>query len=141
MSPLLFNSYSENIFKEIKQWGGIKVGGKNINNIRFADDAVLISDNEQDLNVLLNKVIEINGKWGLDMNLKKTVCMVINKSGTIEDLNIKCGEVNIKQVNNYKYLGSIISNDGKCATDINMRITLAKNAFYKMKNVLTNRRC
>ena len=57
MSPDLFSLYSENIFRNIENMEGINIGGRCINNIRYADDTVLIADNEQDLQNLVDAVV------------------------------------------------------------------------------------
>ena len=67
-SPDLFNLYSEMILRELEDLPGLVVGGHNINNIRYADDTVLIADLEEKLKELLDKVIEESKNKGLSVN-------------------------------------------------------------------------
>ena len=71
MSPDLFNIYSEMILREISDIEGIRVGGYNMNNLRYADDTVLISDSQEGLQALIDKVGTESEKKGLLLNVKK----------------------------------------------------------------------
>ena len=78
MSPDLFNIYAEFIMRNIEE-EGIRVGGKNMNNIRYADDTVLLADSEEKLKALVQKVSEHSEAMGIKINRKKTKPMVITK--------------------------------------------------------------
>ena len=73
---------------------------------------------------------------GLSINQKKTECMVISKSHVIPICNIFLDNIQIKQVNRFVYLGSLITSDGKCDEEIKRRIGMAKDAFNKMDKIL-----
>ncbi|GFN86282.1 retrovirus-related pol polyprotein from type-1 retrotransposable element r2 [Plakobranchus ocellatus] len=75
LSPDLFSLYSEIIMRNLENHPGIKVGGQNINNLRYAHDTVLIAENKEDLQKLLNIVEEESRKKGLELNSKKTEVM------------------------------------------------------------------
>ncbi|GFO07610.1 endonuclease-reverse transcriptase [Plakobranchus ocellatus] len=77
--PDLFFFYSEIIMRNLENHPGIKVGGQNINNLRYADDTVLIAENKEDLQKLLNIVQEESRKKGSELNSKKTEVMVISR--------------------------------------------------------------
>ncbi len=79
LSPDLFNIYSEMILREIEDYPGIMVGGTNIDNLRYADDTVLLATNQNDLQNILDRVVEESARKGLTINCKKTECMVISK--------------------------------------------------------------
>ena len=79
MSPDLFNIYSEMILREINDIEGISVGDYNMNNWRYADDAVLISDSQEGLQTLIDRVGAESKKKGLLSNINKTKCMLITK--------------------------------------------------------------
>ena len=81
-SPDLFNLYSEMILRNLNEHQGVKVGGNNINNLRYADDTVLIADSEQKLQTLLTTTTVKSIEKGLELNVKKTECMVISKKPT-----------------------------------------------------------
>ena len=79
MSPDFFNLYAEVIIREIMEEDGIKIAGKNINNIRYAYDTVLIADSEEKLQNLLQRVNEESELKGIKINIKKTKVMVVSK--------------------------------------------------------------
>ena len=76
LSPSLFNLYTDNIFKAIEDMAG----GMNINNLRYADDTVLIADKEEDLHNLLDEVDKQGREFGMRMNVKKTKAMIISRN-------------------------------------------------------------
>ena len=88
LSPDLFSLYSEIIMRNIKGQSGIQVGGHNINNLRYADDTILISENEKDLQQLLNIVESKSKEKGLGLNSKKTEVMVISRKEESPLINI-----------------------------------------------------
>ncbi|GFO22537.1 endonuclease-reverse transcriptase [Plakobranchus ocellatus] len=140
LSPDLFSLNSEIIMRNLENHAGIKVGGQNINNLRYADDTVLIAENKEDLQKLLNIVEEESKKKGLELNSKKTEVMVISrKQESPKCDNIFIIEVKLKQTKKIKYLGTIISNNGKTNREISARTFLAKINFQKMKTILTNK--
>jgi len=73
---------------EVQQEGkGIMmIGGQNFNNIRYADDAVMLSDNESELQCMVTKLNNVCKEYGMDINVKKTKALVINKSGHINSV-------------------------------------------------------
>ena len=80
MSPDMFNLYSEKILKSTEGMKGVKVGGRNVNNLRYAEDTTRIAGSNDDLQRMLDKVIMESEKAGMQLNTKKTVCMVISKT-------------------------------------------------------------
>jgi len=139
MSPDLFSLYSEIIMRHISDMSGILVGGHNISNLRYADDTVLISTNEKDLQALVYTVVKESGKMGLKLNKRKTEVMVISKKNNEIKCNINVEGTTLKQVNSFKYLGTVITSDGRCNTEVRSRIGQAKVAFQKLKNILCNK--
>ena len=89
---------------------GIKIAGKNINNLRFADDTIFIAEREEELKSLLMKVEEESEKAGLKVNIQKTKIMT---SGPITSGEID-GET-METVRNFIFLGSKITADGDCS--------------------------
>ena len=78
MSPCLFNFYAEYIKRNAaleEAQDGIKIGGRNINNLRYADDNTLMAESEEELKSLLMKVKEESEKVGLKLNIQKTKIM------------------------------------------------------------------
>ena len=138
-SPDLFNTYSEIILRNIKHHEGVIVGGNNINNLRYADDTVLIADSEEKLQNILTTVTVENENKGLQLNAKRTECMIISKQSGISVYNILCKGERIKQVDTFKYLGFTITQNARCDTEMKKRIALSKDTFTKMKSIFTNR--
>ena len=138
LSPDLFSLYSEIIMRNIEGQPGIRVGGHNINNLRYADDTVLISENEKDLQQLLNIVESKSKEKGLELKSKKTEVMVISRKEEPPLINITINGIKLKQRDHFKYLGALISSDGRNNTEISARIAQAKMTFQKMNTVLTN---
>ena len=97
---------------------GIKIAGRNINNLRYADDTTLLAENEEELKSLLMKVKEESEKVGLKLNIQKTK---ITASGPITSWQID-GET----VTDFILLGSKITADGDCSHEIKRRLLLVK---------------
>ncbi|GFR58388.1 endonuclease-reverse transcriptase [Elysia marginata] len=124
--------------RHIEDYPGIKVVGHNIKNLRYADDTVLIAENESDLQKLLDVVYSESQKKGLELNSKKTEGMVISRKANSLPVNVTVNKNKLTQRENFKYLGTLISSDGRSDTEIQARIAQAKTTFQKMKSILTN---
>ena len=118
--------------------GGLIIGGYTLNNLRYADDIVLIAQSKEKLQEMLNIIDLYSEENGLSINLKKTECMVISKYENKADSRITLKGNPIKQVENFKYLGTWITNDGKCDKEIKARIAMAKETYYKLSNIFHN---
>ena len=138
-SPDLFSFYGENIMREIEEMEGLKVGGKNIDNIRYADDTALVADSKEKLQELLTTIQRKSEEHGLNINTGKTEILVVSKKAETPRCNIHINNKQLKQVDKFCYLGSTIKSDGRCDGEIKKRIAEAKNAFNKMRNFLTNK--
>ena len=79
LSPALFNLYTDIIFRNVEHLRGLNVGGMNINNLRYADDTVLIAETEEDLQDIVDIVKTESENVGLFMNVKKTKTMLFSK--------------------------------------------------------------
>ena len=95
--------------------GGIKIAGRNINNLRYADDTTLMAEREEELKSLLMKVKEESEKVGLKLNIQKTKIMA---SSPITSQEID-GET-VETVADFIFLGSKITADGDCSHEIKM---------------------
>ncbi|GFO18885.1 endonuclease-reverse transcriptase [Plakobranchus ocellatus] len=137
LSPDLFNLYSETILRNLDEYPGIRIGGRMINNLRYADDTVLIAENKEDLQKLTDIAATESKRMGLELNSKKTEVMVINRRPNL-NADLFVDGTKLKQRDSFKYLGTIITQDGKSHTDIKARIAQAKTNFQKMKPLLTN---
>ena len=141
LSPHLFNVYTEIIFRDFDDIPGVNLSGEYINNLRYADDTVLIAESEEELQKLVDAVKEGSRVYGLEMNTKKTKTMVVRRDPNDgSSVNIKVDGVTLEQVESYQYLGQIITEDGRCEKEIRRRIGIAKTNFLKMKDVLITKK-
>ena len=101
---------------------GIKIAGRNINNLRYADDTTLMAESEEELKSLLMKVKEESEKVGLKLNIQK---MKIMTSGPITLCEID-GET-VETVTDFIFGGSKITADGDCSHEIKRRLLLGRN--------------
>ena len=136
-SPDLFSVYSEKVMDGIKEETGVTVNGQIINNVRFADDAVLLALSQEDLQRLVDIINERCKKFGMEINVKKTVVMAISKEPDIR-INVTIDGKELRQVDHFKYLGSFVTTDCKSNMDIRTKVAEAKRAFGEMKTILTN---
>ena len=100
---------------------GIKIAGRYINNLRYADDTTLTAESEEELKSLLMKVKEESEKVGLKLNIQKTKIMA---SGPITSWEID-GEI-VETVSDFIFGGSKITADGDCSHEIKKHIFLGK---------------
>ena len=104
LSPCLFNFYAEYIMQNAgldEAQAGIKIAGKNINNLRYADDTTLMEESEEELKSLLMRVKEESEKAGLKLNIQKTQ---ITASGPITSWQTE--EEKVETVTDFIFLGS-----------------------------------
>ena len=138
-SPHLFALYTEMIMRKLEGMRGIKIGGVLINNLRYADDTVIIAETEEELQQLIDIVVQESEKKGLYLNGSKSFTMVFTKSTVIPTCNITVHGISLEQVNKFIYLGSMFTSDGRCVQDVRRRIGIAKSAFTSLEKVLKAR--
>lgn len=134
LSPLLFNIYGEYIIrKAVDGWeGGIIIGGKKINNLRYADDTTLIAKDNQEMSELIKRVEEESLSFGLKLNRQKTKLMVIDRTNKVDGTP---GVHNVETVEEIVSLGAHLNRDGNSSTEIKRRIALAKSAMTKLNKI------
>ena len=123
LSPCLFNFYAEYIMRNTgleEAQAGIKIAGRNINNLRYAD-TTLMAESEEELKSLLMKVKVESEKVGLMLNIQKTKIMA---SSPITSWQID-GET-VETVSDFIFLGSKITADDNCSHEIERRLLLGK---------------
>ena len=98
LSPDMFTLYSEEVMSELKELEGIRIGGENINNLRYADDTVLIATNKKNLQLLVNKLNEACNRRGMKINIGKTEIMVATKKNETLNTEITLEGNKLKQV-------------------------------------------
>ena len=119
-----------------KRWAGgstagIKIAGRNINNLRYADDTTLMAESEEELKSLLMKVDEESEKLGLKLNIQKTKIMV---SGPITSWQID-GET-LETVADFIFLGSKITADDDCSHEIQRYLFLGRKVMTSLDSIL-----
>ena len=113
---------------------GIKIAGRNINNLRYADDTTLMAESEEELKSLLMIVKEESEKVGLKLNIQKTMIMA---SGPITSWEID-GET-VETVSNFILGGSKIMADGDCSREIKRCLLLGRKVMTDLDSILKSR--
>ena len=113
---------------------GIKIAGRNINNIRYADDTTLMAESEEELKSLLMKVKEESENIGLKLNIQK---MKIMASGPITSWEID-GET-VETVSDFIFLGSKITADGECSCEIKRCLLLGRKVMTSLDRIFKSR--
>ena len=126
LSPCLFNLYAEYIMRNAglkEAQVGIKIARRNINNLRYADDATLMAESEEELKSLLMKVKEESEKVGLKLNILKTKITA--------SVSITSWQIDGETVTDFIFWGSKITADGHCSPEI-------KRCLYLGRKIMTN---
>ena len=133
LSPCLFNLYAEYIMRNAgleEAQAGIKITRRNINNLRYADDATLMAESEEELKSLLLKVKEESEKVGLKLNIQKTKIMA---SGLITSWQID-GET-LETVSGFILGCSKITADGDCSHNIKRHLLLGRKVMTNLDSI------
>ena len=113
---------------------GIKIAGRNINNLRYADDTTLMAESEEELKNLLMKVKYESEKVGLKLNIQKTKIMA---SSPITSWQVD-GQT-METVTNFLFFGSKITADGDCSHEIKRCLLLGRKVMTKQDSILRSR--
>ena len=138
LSPVLFNIYAEAMMIEalLELEEGVRVGGRMVKSIRFADDKAIVCNSEAGLQEMVNSLNRTAEEYGMKINESKTKVMRIAKRQGAP-IRIVIGNKDLEEVNSFQYLGSILTNDGRCSKEIRTRIAMGKAAFEKERRLLT----
>ena len=140
VSPICFNFYLEEVMRRTADempWLGVRISGKHLNNLRFADDVVLIATSPERLQALINEVDDVSKEFQLQISTRKTKIMTTTKEP--QQLLIRCrGEV-LAQMNKFKYLGSLIEQKADCSYEIRARLGAARSALRSLATVWKDR--
>ena len=117
-----------------KAQAGIKIAGRNINNLRYADDTTLMAESEEELKSLLRKVKEESEKVGLKLNIQKTKIMA---SSPITSWEID--EETVETVSDFIFLGSKITADGDCSHEIKRCLLLGRKTMTNLHSIVKSR--
>uniref|UniRef100_W5NGM3 Reverse transcriptase domain-containing protein n=1 Tax=Lepisosteus oculatus TaxID=7918 RepID=W5NGM3_LEPOC len=135
LSPFLFNLYSEMIMRKLdleESEIGVKIGGRNINNLCYADDTTLLAETEDGLEYLILRIKKESEKMGLHLNIKNTKIMTTAGKGAVK---ITINSEEIKCVKGFCFLGSIFDQTGDCGPEIRRRIELGRSAIMSMHQI------
>jgi len=138
LSPCLFNLYAEYIMRNAgleEAQAGIKIARRNTNNLRYADDTILMAESEEELKSLLMKVKEESEKVGLKLNTQKTKIMA---SGPITSWQID-GET-VEAVADFIFLGSKIITDCDCSHEIKRCLLLGRKVMTNLDSIFKKQR-
>ena len=136
LSPCLFNFYAESIMRNAgleEAQAGIKIAGRNINNLRYADDTTLMAESEE-LKSLLMKVKEESEKVGFKLKIQEIKIMA---SGPITSWKID-GET-VGTVTDFIFEGSKITADGDCSHEIKRCLLLGRKVMTNLDSILKSR--
>ena len=114
---------------------GIKIAGRNINNLRYADDTTLMAESEEELKSLLMKVKEDTEKVGLKLNTEKTKIMA---SGPITSWQID--RETVETVADFTFLGSKITAGSDCSPEIKRRLLLGRKVMTNLDSIFKKQR-
>ena len=134
LSPCLFNLYTEYIMRNAgmeEAQAGIKIAGRNINNLRYADDTTLMAESEEEIKSFLMKVKEESENVGLKLNIQKTKIMA---SGPTTSWEID-GE-RVETVSDFILGGSKITADGDCSHEIKRCLLLGRKVMTNLDSIL-----
>ena len=113
---------------------GIKIAGRNINNLRYADDTILMAESEEELKTHLMKVKEESENFGLKLNIQKTKIML---SSPITSWEID-GET-VETVSDFIFVGSNITADGDCSHEIKRHLLLGRKVMTHLDSIFKSR--
>ena len=133
LSPCLFNLYAESIMRNAgleEAQAGIKIAGRNINHLSYADDITLMAESEELMSLLI-KVKQESGKVGLKLNIQKT--KIISSSP------IASWQIDEETVADFIFLGSKITAYGDCSHEIKRRLLLERKVMTNLDSILKSR--
>ena len=133
LSPCLFNLYAEYTMRNTgldETQAGIKISGRNLNNLRYANDTILMAKSEE-LKSLLMKVKEASEKVGLKLNIKKTKIMASSP--------ITSRQIDGETVADFTFMSSKITGDGDCSHEIKRHLFLGRKVMTNLDSIFKSR--
>jgi hypothetical protein len=113
--------------------GDLKIGGQIIHTVKYSDELVLLAKEGKVLQDMIDKLIEIGRCYGMEMNVEKTKVMRISRQPF--PVKIIIDQKQLENVEYFKYLDSILTNNGRCTCEIKCSIAMAKAAFNKKRTL------
>ena len=137
LSPCLFNLYAEYIMQNAgldKAQAGFKIAGRNINNLRYADDTALMAESKEELKSLLIKVKEENEKVGLKLNIQKTKIMA-----SVPITSWQIDRETMETMIDFILGGSKTTADGDCTHEMKRSLLLGRKIMTNLDSILKSR--
>src|SRR3989441_717291 len=124
------------MIEALEDMEGVSMEGQLVSDVRSADDQGMVAGTEMGLQRLMKKLNDSAKNFNMKINVQKTKTMVVRWDGG-GVVNITVDGKRIEQVKSFKYLGSVITEEGRRHSDVKVRIAMAKDAFNKRKELLT----
>jgi hypothetical protein len=133
LSPCLFNILAEQVMRKALEGftGGFRIGGKTINNLRYADDIVLLTTSPEELQELVDRIERSANEYSMKINAAKT--KVMTNTDTLLDIRVINGR--LEQVDSFVYLGSRITKDADCNVEVKSRLAMGTSVMIKLTKV------
>lgn len=135
LSPTLFNLFLEMIMRETLHGfqSTISIGGRTINNLRFADDIDLLGGSKQELQELTKRLEERASAYGMEVSSEKSKVLI--NSQTKAEAEIYMNGERLEVVDAFKYLGATLTKDGRSTAEIKTRLAIATSAMAKLNKI------
>ena len=133
LSPYLFNILSEMAMREALDGfaGGLRLGGRVLTNLRYADDIVLIASSEEALQDLLDRTVTAGQRFGLKINTQKTKVMRLGGG----PVNVTVEGAQLEQVTEFRYLGFSLTDSSECRNEIRNRLALGTAVISRLSTI------
>ena len=140
LSPALFNLFLERIMQDALEdfCGGVNCGGTMINNLRFADDIDLLTESEEELKEITQRLENVCRKYGMEISFEKSKTLITGIHND-EKVNIRVDGSPLEQVKHFKYLGVIFTESVDCEREIKKRIGTATSTLARFDKIWKSR--
>ena len=137
LSPYLFNLYAEYVMREAglqECTQGVRIGGRVVNNLRYADDTTLLECSVHDLSNIIGSLKEASERLGLKLNMKKTKIM---STTNLQEFSLDREKIEV--VKSFVFLGASVKYDGTCEGEIRRRILLGRQAMDRLTPIMKSK--
>ena len=130
----LFNVFLEEVVsRTVEEFtGGVSVQGLLVNNLQFADDIALITDNSSELQDLTNRLNTESTRFGMEISAEKSKALVVGKTPETLSTPVTLSEKQFEQVKQFKYLGFSMPDSSRSTNEIKIRAAMAMSSLAKM---------
>ena len=116
---------------------GVHIGESIVPALAYADDVVVLGENEEQLGRMIERIHAVGKNMNLVLNVDKCKVLVFERSDLVTECNVLVDGVNLEQVNEFVYLGSMMSRDGRIDREIERRVNVSKTvAIFNKKHLL-----